>query len=112
MSEIDNGFYMCPISGGAYKHQRAKYFGPYAEKQVGRIFEISGLVIIKKGQKAFIVDWNNCEDSNEILIQKAKDRDFFMGKEWRFKENTKVDLQMFILENPAKTSFKKIQFGV
>jgi len=110
LDEVNNGFYMCPTSGGAYAHQRAKYFGPYADKQVKRIYEISGLVIIKKNLGGFNVEWNNTELHDELLIQKASER-VKLWEDWRYKENNKVSLQMFILENPADTSFKKISPG-
>jgi len=110
LNEVEKGFYMCPTSGGAYAHQRAKFFGPYANKQVSKIFEIAGLVIIKKNLGGFSVEWNNTDQPDSALIEKAQNRIEHWQK-WRHDENKKVSLQMFILESPSITSFRKSSPG-
>jgi hypothetical protein len=109
MFEIDKGHYICPNKGGAYSHRRAKYFGPYANKAVKRIFEIDGIVVVDKNLGETSIKWKNTDIPNEELMKKGKA--IIAASEWRSNENKHTALQVFILSNSSKTSFKKISSG-
>ena len=65
LEEIEQGVYMCPDTGGAYSHRRAKYFGPYSNKKVSDIFEISAIVVIEKNLGDAKIKWRNKNIKNE-----------------------------------------------
>ncbi len=107
--EIDENVYMCPDTGGAYSHRRAKYFGPYLNKSINQIFEIKALVVIEKEISDGRIKWKNVNVEDEILIIEAKN--MIRKWDWRVEENKTVDLQVFLLEKPFETSFFKISSG-
>ena len=101
--EVENGFYACPNTGGAYSHRRAKYFGAYKDKKVSKIYEIDGIVItgVKEDKKGndFSIKWNN-KDPNEDdeMIERAR-KIVANWEEWRKKESSRVPMQIFLLSN-------------
>jgi hypothetical protein len=109
MHEVNAGAYMCPDTGGAYRHQRAKFLGPYAHKKVETIFEIKAIVTVEKNLAGAEVKWNNTHEPEDSLKQEAMDQ----LKLWesRVNENKSVALQVFLLANPAKTLFRKQSRG-
>lgn len=109
LEEIEQGVYMCPDTGGAYSHRRAKYFGPYSNKKVSDIFEISAIVVIEKNLGDAKIKWRNKNIKNETLIEKAKQK--LQNWQWRIDENKSVPLQVFLLENRQKTNFIKETSG-
>ena len=60
--ELDKGFYICPNTGGAYSHRKAKFFGTYRYKKIDTIYEVLARVVVKKGY-----------EENEIFIIGGKD---------------------------------------
>jgi hypothetical protein len=44
-----HGVYICPATGGAYAHRRARYLGTYGNKTVPSIHEVRGAVVVDKG---------------------------------------------------------------
>ena len=109
LDEIKQNFYICPDTGGAYTHRRAKYFGPYARKQVENIFEIRAVVSIAQDLGGGTVKWNNSDEATDKLIAEAK---AMIGKsKLRVDENKTVALQVFLLEQGEATSFKKTDRG-
>ena len=74
LKEIEQGVYMCPDTGGAYSHRRAKYFGPYSSKKVADIFEINAIVVIEKNLGEAKIKWKNKNIKDETLIEQAKQK--------------------------------------
>jgi hypothetical protein len=109
LDEIKQGVYMCPDTGGAYSHRRAKYFGPYSSKKVAEIFEIKAIIVIEKNLGEAKVKWKNESIKEDSLIEQAKIK--LQTWEWRVDENKSVPLQVFLLSNRAETNFLKETSG-
>ncbi|MFW5891205.1 MAG: hypothetical protein ACOCUI_03205 [bacterium] len=109
MNEINENVYMCPDTGGAYSHRRAKYFGPYSNKTVSKIFEIDAVVVVDTNLSDFTLKWNNTEKEVSILYEKAEEKIKLF--ESRIEENKTTPLQVFLLSNPENTDFFKASSG-
>src|SRR5690606_12315812 len=109
LEEIEQGVYMCPDTGGAYSHRRAKYFGPYSSKKVADIFEINAIVVIEKNLGEAKIKWKNKNIKDETLIEQAKQK--LQNWQWRIDENKSVPLQVFLLDNRQETNFVKETSG-
>lgn len=109
LEEIDQGVYICPDTGGAYSHRRAKYFGPYSSKRVSSIFEIIAVVVIGKNMEDAKIKWQNKDTKKEILIYDAIQK--FKKWQMRIDENKSVPLQVFLLDNKHETNFIKETSG-
>jgi len=107
--EIKQNFYICPDTGGAYSHRRAKYFGPYARKRVENIFEIRAVVSIAQKLGEGTVKWNNSGEAPDQLIADAKA--MIRNSQSRAYENKTVALQVFLLGKGEETSFSKTDRG-
>lgn len=105
--EIENDIYICPNTGGAYSHSRAKYLGSYYQKEVNYIFEIEAVAVVRDLEVINIM--NNGSLSNEIITNKSIDA--IKKYERRAIENKHIDLQVFILSNRVKVSFQKDSKG-
>lgn len=112
--EIDLGLYVCPASGGSYSHARAKFFGAYWEKSIRKLFEISGIVTVQKGEDgalSYTVQWNNAADTDtQALIDKAKER-FEKVEQWRKDQLDRFDLRLLVLDNGVETNLEKSSKG-
>lgn len=102
--------YMCPDTGGKFKHRRALFFGGYKSKNVKLIHEIKALVSIEQGGRTGRVVWKNFNDlENEDLIQEAQSKlNLF---DYRKSEIQERDLQVFLLQNPVEANFRKSSDG-
>jgi hypothetical protein len=109
LAEIEKGVYMCPDTGGAYSHRRAKYFGPYSSKKVADIFEINAIVVIEKNLGGAKIKWKNKNIKDETLIEQARQK--LQNWQWRIDENKSVPLQVFLLDNRQETNFVKETSG-
>lgn len=109
LNEINQNVYMCPDTGGAYSHRRAKYFGAYASKEVADIFEIKAIVVIEKGQSEAKIKWRNVSTKDDILLKEAITK--LKTWQWRIDENKSVPLQVFLLDKREKTKFIKETSG-
>lgn len=109
LEEIKQGVYMCPDTGGAYSHRRAKYFGAYASKKVAEVFEITAIVVVEKNLSDAKIKWKNETIKDDILIEQAKQK--LQTWQWRIDENKSVPLQVFLLSNRAETNFIKKTSG-
>lgn len=109
LKEIEQGVYMCPDTGGAYSHRRAKYFGAYSSKKVSNIFEITAIVVIDKNLGDAKIKWRNKEIKKETLIEQARQK--LQNWQWRIDENKSVPLQVFLLDNRQETNFLKETSG-
>jgi hypothetical protein len=58
--------YMCPTTGGAYNHQRCKYFGMYRNKRIEQIALIEAVIDVEAKGKTTI-KWVNTSRSKEEL---------------------------------------------
>lgn len=106
MEEIAAGFYICPATGGAYSHKRARYFGPYKNKEVSAIHEIKAVVVVAQNKESVEVKWKNCDLPEAEITGKAS-KIIENWDDWRVEENKRVPLQIFILGGGVKTNFVK-----
>ena len=74
--------YMCPATGGAYNHQRCKYFGMYRNKRVEQVALIEAVIDVEAAGNA-TVRWLNVPRSKDELqklaeakVQKLRPEDF------------------------------------
>jgi hypothetical protein len=108
--EIKNGAYICPNTGGAYRHHRAKYLGTYYGKRVNSIHEIRALVTVGVGLKPGQVLWNNSTEADTGLIGEALEI-VRKCEAWRIQENETKELQVFMLRPGHATNFEKKDAG-
>ena len=110
MEVVDNGAYISCDTGGSYSHRRAKFFGPYANKAVNKIFEIKACVHIEKDFTGkHEVKWQNISEKEDVLINEAIAN--IKESEFRLEEIKKVPIQVFLLEKGVDTNFKKESSG-
>ena len=62
---------MCPATGGAYNHQRCKYFGMYKDKHIEQVALIEAVVDVEATGKA-TVKWQNVPRSKDDLKTMAE----------------------------------------
>ncbi len=109
IDEVRNGVYICPNSGGAYNHRRAKYFGPYLQKGVKTIHEIRAIVVVEKDLGKATIKWKNTNEKEEDLKKEAIEQIQMLP--WRIDENKTTDMQVFLLTDGIETNFKKETSG-
>ena len=109
LNEIEAGAYMCPDSGGAYSHRRARFFGAYAWKKVASIHEIRGLVAVGVKQQDCHVRWKNISEPDTPL--KAQAVGMIRRWDYRVRENADTPLQVFLLGPGHETDFVKSTSG-
>lgn len=109
MHEIEDFSYMCPDKGGAYSHRRAKFFGPYSQKKVSKIYEIDAVVSIGRDLGEGVVKWKNRKIKNEELIKLAKSK--IEKWDYRIRENEGIPIQVFLLKGGEETNFYKDSSG-
>lgn len=102
-----NKAYICPAEGTPYSHRKAKYFGPYANKKVEKIYEIKGVVVTGINLIKSIVKWNYTDCNVNDLIKEADG----IVKKCRAKDYKSKSFQVFLLENEADTNFIKDTAG-
>jgi len=105
----EDNVYMCPDTGGAYAHRRAKYFGPYKNKKIKEIRLIEAVVSVSINQSDTNIKWNNSDRDEEELKNSAVNE--IRKKEWRLNENSKKPYQVFLLGKPYETNFYKSAKG-
>lgn len=89
---------MCPAAGGAYNHQRSKYFGMYRDKKVEKVALIRAVVDVVEEGLAHL-RWRNVKSKKEVL--KAE------GIEKVAKFRGEYPTRVFLLEDLFDTSFLK-----
>ena len=110
IDEVHNhDVYMCPNTGGKYKHSRALFFGGYKSKNVKYIHEIKALVVIEQGGEKGYVIWKNFDIDDKLLIEEAKNKINLF--DYRKEELKERNLQVFLLQNPYEVNFKKSSIG-
>lgn len=111
IDEIHNhDVYMCPNTGGTYKHRRCKFLGGYSSKNVKYIHEIKALVVIEKGGEDGSVIWKNfTNNEDDALIKEAiKKIELCEGRKNDINQHS---LKVFLLQNPIEANFKKSSSG-
>jgi len=63
--------YICPATGGAYNHQRCKYFGMYRKKCIERVALIEAVVDVEAAGSATI-KWQNVRHPKEEVKKLAE----------------------------------------
>lgn len=111
MDEVENGAYMCPNTGGAYAHKRARFFCSYQNKQVTYIAEILAVVILgaddDTGELCVKgIRWNNSSKTEKELSERALSQIKHSG-EWRKEEALSHGTQVFLLGDLHETAFRK-----
>jgi hypothetical protein len=69
---LEHGVYMCPAEGGAYSHDRCRFFGMYRNKRVECVAEIEGVVDVDLSVDEAKVLWNNTGIKLAELTSRAK----------------------------------------
>lgn len=65
--------YMCPATGGPYKHQRCKYFGMYRNKRIEQVALIEAVVDLEDKGKT-TVKWQNVPRPTAELATLAEEK--------------------------------------
>ena len=104
LEEVKRGVYVCPDSGGAYSHRRARYFGAYADKKVSWLFQIDAVVVVD-ADNTCRMKWNNTENKKNVLIERAVE---YVSK---YRKKDQESLQVFLLSNRTSTDFLKTTSG-
>lgn len=106
---LSESVYMCPDTGGAYSHRRAKYFGPYKNKAVKSIFEIKAIISIEPNIDEPKVKWKNVVENDDALISQAIKK--FKESKKRVEANKAMAYQVFLLHKKIETNFVKETSG-
>lgn len=69
---LDAGAYMCPATGGAYRHSRCKYFGMYRGKRVQHVALIEAVVDLDGAEEATLL-WMNASGKKTQFIRRARE---------------------------------------
>lgn len=101
---LEDSVYMCPNRGGQYRHERARYFGTYWDKNVAYIYHIDAIVVCDINFQGCELKWkNDINDPEEELFERAK---AFIRK-YRIGEIKQNGLQVFLLSEQREVNFKK-----
>ena len=96
---IEDNFYRCPATGGAYSHSRAKFFGMYRNKKVERVAVIEAVVDLDSPEAAK-VKWKNVKGHDSDFIRSAREK----HQKWGGDEYPK---RVFLLGPFKETAFYK-----
>lgn len=97
--QTDDRVYLCPATGGAYNHRRAKFFGMYKNKRVAAVCLIEAVVELNSPQEA-VIKWNNTGRSESELIEHAR-------KGHQKYRTDRYPERVFVLGPLAQTNFEK-----
>ncbi|MBR3011559.1 MAG: hypothetical protein IKH91_12270 [Prevotella sp.] len=101
---LQDNIYMCPNRGGQYRHQRARYFGTYWERNVEYIYHIDAIVAFDVNFHSYEMKWkNDIKEDDKELLKRAKEA----IKKYRIDEIRQNGIQVFLLSDPRKVDFKK-----
>jgi len=67
----DGNVYMCPAAGGAYSHQRCRYFGMYRNKRVECVASIDAVIDVDPAGESEL-KWKNVERLDSELMADAE----------------------------------------
>jgi hypothetical protein len=101
---VNDLVYMCPSRGGQYRHERAKYFGTYWDKNVKFIYHIDAIVVWDVNYHSCELKWkNDTSKSDNDLFDRAKS---FIEK-YRSDEIKQNGIQVFLLSEQREVNFVK-----
>ncbi|MDO7887914.1 PD-(D/E)XK nuclease family protein [Hymenobacter cheonanensis] len=103
---VSENVYICPASGGAYKHDRCQYLGMYWWKSVRQVAEIWGVVDIAEGENGEAkLLWNNTNRPNQELLDIARTKRIalYPDEDWA--------TRVFVLGPLVETNFEKDSHG-
>ena len=101
---INDLVYMCPSRGGQYRHERARYFGTYWDKNVKYIYHIDAIVVWDVNYHSCELKWkNDISDDDNDLFDRAKS---FIEKN-RSDEIKQNGIQVFLLSEQREVNFVK-----
>ena len=72
--QAEHGVYLCPAAGGAYTHQRSRYFGAYRDKAVRLVGEIEAVVDLEPGEAGASVYYTNVGAPEAELVARAREK--------------------------------------
>jgi len=98
------GVYMCPATGGAYNHSRARYFGMYQNKKVERVAEIEAVFDVDISVNTVDLKWRNTTETIVSLQERA------VAKVTELRPH-EGPTRIFLLGDLIDTSFEKDSFG-
>jgi hypothetical protein len=98
---LHGSVYICPAVGGAYSHERCKYFGMYRQKRVEQVALIEAVVDVELGTGE-TVKWRNVDRDDKTLRELARSK----VKQFRTK-NPNDPRRVFLLAEQAETDFRK-----
>ena len=64
---------MCPAAGGAYSHQRCKYFGMYRDKKVEKVSLIRAVIDVETSEQSKLL-WKNTNENRSSLLAEAQSK--------------------------------------
>jgi hypothetical protein len=97
---IEGGIYMCPAKGGAYTHDRCRYFGMYRNKAVEFVAEIEAVVDVDPADQTTSLKWKNIDGDDGELMNRAREKVHERG-------NTEGPARVFLLGPLFATDFSK-----
>ena len=95
--------YMCPATGGAYSHDRCRYFGMYRNKCVEQVAEIEAVVDVEPRGEAKL-KWKNAEIPEGELCASARAKAAQLRPEME-------SVRVFLLGTLFPTEFRKDSRG-
>lgn len=103
--EINQDVYICPDTGGPYRHRRARFLGAYSKKKVISIHEILAVFAVDVGAQTINLKWKNSGASIAELTAEAMRKFNLFPK--RVSLNLNAPYQIFLLGEHALTNFIK-----
>lgn len=101
---LQDRVYMCPNRGGQYRHERARYFGTYWNKNVEFLYHIDAIVVCDVNFQCYELKWkNDIKDADNELFKRAE---AFIRK-YRIDEIKQNGIQVFLLSNKKEVNFRK-----
>jgi hypothetical protein len=97
---VEGGVYMCPAEGGAYSHDRCRYFGMYRNKRVELVAEIKAVIDVDLLSGTKHVRWKNVAGSDAEFISLA------LEKIEKFRPGASPT-RVFVLGQLFRTDFQK-----
>lgn len=98
--QVEHGTYICPATGGAYTHQRARFFGMYRNKRVDHVAAIRAVVDVEADGTASIY-YKNVGTPDDELFDEAR------AKRNEIRPGDDHALRIFLLGPLYETDFRK-----
>lgn len=99
---LETSYYVCPNTGGTYKHQRCRYFAPYKNKQIDTIFEIEDIFIFEKDSGVIGSFYGTNISSKKIEKTKEDISKLFQRNKNHSETADKYQMQVFKLKNQIR----------